>query len=57
MPTPLAPIDHVKMLQGEAERSSKLFDPFTEFSLRERGELVEQRLDEYGVDELHDKTE
>ena len=45
------------MLQREAERSSELFDPFTEFSLRERGELVEQRLDEYGVDELHDKTE
>lgn len=45
------------MLQREAERSSELFDPFAEFPLRERGEFVEQRLDEDGVDELHDETE
>jgi len=41
MPTPLAPINHVKMFQGEPERPGKLFDPFTKFSFGERGEFVE----------------
>jgi hypothetical protein len=41
MPTPLTPINHVEMLQGETEGSGELFDPLTEFSLRERREFVE----------------
>jgi hypothetical protein len=57
MSAPLAPVDHIQMLQREPERSGEFLDPLPQLSFRQGGELVEQGLDEDGVDELHDKGE
>jgi hypothetical protein len=42
---PLAPVDHIEMLEGEPELSSEFLHSITQLSGREGGELVEQRLD------------
>jgi len=45
VPASLASVDHVEVLEREAQLACKLFDPFSQFALRQRVELVEERLD------------
>lgn len=45
MPAPLAPVDHVQVLEREAELTRELVNPPSQLALGQRRELVEQRLD------------
>lgn len=55
MSAPLAPIDNIKVLQGEPKGSCQFLDPVSELSFGKGGQLVEQRLDKGRVDQLHDE--
>jgi len=57
MSAPLAPVDHIQMLQREPERSGEFLDPLPELTFGQGCELVEQGLNKDGIDELHDKGE
>lgn len=53
----LRAIDFIQVLEGEAELSGQVLDPLAEVAFREGRQLVEQRLNDGGVENDHNQLE